>query len=197
MVSFTTSVSWPLAAVTSVFKFPQTCRNWATRSPLPTTRPSRSLATWPARNSVRPPRVSAAWEKPTAFGSDGGLWNSIWRVIVYLPPSLPPSGRRAVEHDRLSVRRVVVEQLDRNAGDFGGLDQPAAGVQVGQRRDRFVEGLPRSGRDVACAAPHEIGRREPRADGVDGDPLARDLGGERARQADQRVLGGRVGGDVR
>src|SRR2546425_11083526 len=132
MVSLTTSVSWPPAAVTAARKFSHTCRNWATRSPLPTTCPSRSFATWPARNSVRPPRVSAAWEKPTAFGSDGGLWKSIWRVIVYLPPS----GPRAVEHDRLSVRRVVVQQLDRDAGDLGGVGQPAARGPGGPRGPR-------------------------------------------------------------
>src|SRR4029453_19337384 len=149
MVSFTMSVSWPSAAVTSVFKFSQTCRNWATRSPLPTTRPSRSLATWPARKSVRPPRVSAAWEKPLGFMRAGGLWSAIWRVIV-------TSSLGAVEHDRFAVGRIVVDQLGRHPRDLGRLDEPLPGIQPRHRLHRLLERSSRPGRDVARARPREL-----------------------------------------
>src|SRR4029450_3156387 len=118
MVSFTMSVSWPSAAVTSVFKFSQTCRNWATRSPLPTTRR--------ARQRVRPPRVSAAWEKPVGFMRAGGLWSAIWRVIV-------TSSLGAVEHDRFAVGRIVVDQLGRHPRDLGRLDEPLPGTHAPHR----------------------------------------------------------------
>src|SRR6266571_3473339 len=181
MVSFTTSVSWPLAAVTSVFKFSQTCRNWATRSPLPT---------WPARKSMRPPRVSAAWEKPTGFMSEGGLWSAIWRVIW-------ASLLGTVQHDRVAVGRVVVEQLGRYPGHLGRLDEPPSGIEPRHRLDRFLERSPRPGRDLPGALPREIGRGEPGADGVDGHARAGYLGGERPGEADERVLGRGVRGHVR
>src|SRR5215510_6449428 len=146
MVSFTTSVSWPPAAVTSVFKFSQTCRNWATRSPLPTTRPSRSLATWPARNSVRPPRVSAACEKPLGFMRDGGLWSVICRVMG-------ASSLGAVQHEHFAVGRIVVNQLGRHPCDLVRLDEPLPRIQLRHRLHRLLERSSRPGRDAARARP--------------------------------------------
>src|SRR3990172_1890695 len=72
MVSFTTSVSWPPAAVTTVLRFSHTWRNWATMSPLPTVWPSLSLATWPAKNRIRPPCATTPWAEPTPPLSVGG-----------------------------------------------------------------------------------------------------------------------------
>src|SRR2546430_14146556 len=186
------SVISPPAALITAWMLAHTWRNWATTSPLPTTTWLPARATWPAMNTSRPCLTSKPYEKPCGFGSVRGSTDEMWSFMSCSPPL-----GRAVEHDGLAVERDVAQQLQRGVGDFLGLDEPAARVHLRERGHRVVERAARLGHDVARAVPHHVGRDEARTDRIDGDALAADLGGERAREADQRVLGGRGGRNVR
>ena len=89
-----------------------------------------------------------------------------------------------------------MEQTHGQRGDFGRLDEPAARIHRRQRCDCLVVGLAGLRDDVARGAPHELGRGEPRAQRVHGHACAADFRRQRARQSDERVLRGRIRGDV-
>ena len=74
----------------------------------------------------------------------------------------------------LHRRRVGDEQVEHLAGTFAGI----GGIYLG---------------DLRCQRMPEVGPHEPRAYGVDGDVVRPQVLGSQPRQAEHRVLGGRVG----
>src|SRR5207245_11505966 len=94
--------------------------------------------------------------------------------------------------ERLPVGRVVVEQVQDCGSDFGRLDEPAAWIDPGHGQDGLVERLTRLRRNVARGVPDEVRPGIAGTDRVQRDAPAGDLSRQSAREADERVLRGRV-----